>query len=106
MSKPIVPPGQPPQPFSWWETDPSKRPDIQYVSPAEAEVLADIAWAQSQFENGAFAEYAGKYVGVVNRTVHAADYDVGRVLDLASQSAGVPISRVALFHVNDGRDWI
>jgi hypothetical protein len=78
----------------FWDRD-----DVLEASPLERESIGELRWAHEQEACGAFAGHAGKYLGIVNRTVQAAGGDPGRVIDEAARNAAVPLERVALFHV-------
>ncbi len=84
----------------FWDRD-----DLVEASPGELEIIDDLRWAHEQEAGGAFAIHAGRYLGIVNRMVQAVGGDPGRVLDEAERKAGVPIERVALFHIEMAESW-
>ena len=69
------------------------------VSPLHREVLRDLRWAQAEYARGAFDDRLGQYVAVVGEKPRAFGCDVNDVLDRAARDAGVPLERVALFHL-------
>ncbi len=75
------------------------REDVLEVGPREREVIDELRWAHEREADGAFAAYAGKYLGIVNRIVQAVGGDPARVIDESARKAAVPPERVALFHV-------
>jgi hypothetical protein len=75
------------------------REGVLEASALERESIGELRWAHEQEACGAFAGHAGKYLGIVNKTVQAVGGDPGRVIDEAARNAAVPLERVALFHV-------
>jgi hypothetical protein len=76
--------------------------EVLKVGPLHAEVIGDLRWAYEQYAQGAFDCYAGQYVAIVNKTVHAAGGDLARMTEEAARKADVRPERVALFHVELG----
>ena len=81
-----------------------KDDDILEVSPLHKEVCNDLWWAWEQYYKGILQPHAGKYIGIVDKSVLSASYDIGEVFDEAAVKAGVVPARVAVFFVDDGRD--
>jgi hypothetical protein len=78
----------------FWDRD-----DVLEASALERESIGELRWAHEQEACGAFTGHAGKYLGIVNRTVQAAGGDPGRVIEEAARNAAVPLERVVLFQV-------
>ena len=78
------------------------RDDVLMCSPEEMEVVHDFNWAYEQVALGAFNDYAGQCVAIVNKTVLAVGGDFSRMRAEASAKAGVDPDRVVIFHVGCG----
>ena len=78
----------------FWDCD-----DVLEVGPKDREIIRELRWAHEQEARGAFVQYGGRYLGIVNRKVQSVGGDPAQVIDEASRAAGVPAGRVALFLV-------
>ncbi len=84
--------GKPRHPF--WDRD-----DVIYVDERQREINAELIWAIGQEASGAFVEYGGKYLAIVNKCVQAVGGDTVRIINEAARKTGVPPERVVLYLV-------
>ena len=84
--------GKPRDPF--WD-----RNDVQYVNASEWEFIHDLRWAHEQEARGAFIDYGGRYLAIVNKTVEAVGGDPASIIEEAARKTGVSPNRVVLFHI-------
>jgi hypothetical protein len=78
----------------FWDGD-----DVLYVDAAMREIIMDLRWAHEQEAAGAFVDYGGRYLAIVNRSVQAVGGDPRTIIDEAARKTGVSPNRVVLFHV-------
>src|SRR5438309_1468659 len=70
------------------------------AGPLQKLILADLKWARQRYEEGAFDQFAGRYIAVANATSFGAGDDLGTLRQEAAREAGVAPERVALFYVD------
>ena len=68
--------------------------------PLEKEIIAEFNWAHEQQAKGLFEPYAGQYLAIVHKTVHAVGVDIVAMRAETAAKTGVRPERVAIFHVD------
>jgi anti-anti-sigma regulatory factor len=73
------------------------------VSSFHQEIIDDLRWAEEQYAEGHFAQYAGMHVAIIRKELKAAGNHVGHLLEEVHKvNPEVPVERIALFYVDPG----
>lgn len=88
------------------DASPQDPPGTLYVGPLLQEVIKDLRWADKQYQQHQFDEYAGMYLAILNAKVEGADTNLGALLDsVASRHPEIERERIALFYVDSEDDF-
>ncbi len=85
--------------------DPFGDDEVLECTPHQKEFIEEIRWAIEQHTKGLFAPYAGMYLAILHKTVHAVGADIGRMVKETAAKEGVAEERVAIYHVDTGDNY-